>query len=89
MEEAEERRRVEDELAREVAPGHVVHGQRATAVAACEHCDDCLFGIDGGRFAVVHLSWPDHGPDRPPWPHTDLYDTWADVEAYLTQHDDY
>ena len=88
-EDAVERRRVEDELIREVAPGHPVHGQHPAAVASCTHCDDCLFMIDGNRFAVVHLSWPEQGPDRPPWPDTDVCDNWEAVEAYLSKHDDW
>ncbi|MCP3883012.1 MAG: hypothetical protein GY701_32130 [Sulfitobacter sp.] len=78
---------MERELKREVARGHVLHRVPAHAIARCYHCDDVLFGLADGRFARVHLSWPHKGPDRPPWPRTEILDEWGDVTGYITSHD--
>jgi hypothetical protein len=67
-----ERRRghLEQELRREVAAGHPLHGRPLKAVGKCIRCDELLFDIGNGEFAHVHLSYPKGGPDRPPWPRT-------------------
>ena len=88
VDDEEERLRLEEELGREVEPGHVLHGVKAEAVAACRHCDDVLFALAGGRYAVVHLSLPAAVPDRPPRPATALYPGWEPVVAYLADHQD-
>jgi hypothetical protein len=89
-EEAAGRERVERELRRELAEGHVLYGIDAVAIAACNgHCDDVLFALENGRFALVHLSYPDNAPDRPPWPDTDIFDDWEQAAAYAEDHADW
>lgn len=80
------RDRIEQEVRREVAPGHVLAGAQVRAVAACWHCDDVLLDLLDGRFAAVHLSYPAAAPDRPPWPTTEIFDGWAQATAYVEDH---
>ncbi|MCP4960790.1 MAG: hypothetical protein GY925_16175 [Actinomycetia bacterium] len=82
-----ERAAMERELRREVAKGHVLRRVPAHAIARCHHCDDVLFSLTDGRFALVHLSWPHKGPDPLPWPRTEILDKWRDVTDYITSHD--
>lgn len=86
-EDARERTRLETELVREVAEGHALAGRSWQAVAACGACDDVLFAGDGGRFATVHLSFTNQAPDNPPWPATDLHDSWDDAAAHVLAHE--
>lgn len=86
VEDAERRARLEDELRREVAPGHVLAAEAVTAVAACTHCDDVVYRLDASRYAVVHLSHPGDAPDRPPWPRTKVLGRHAAI-AYIEGHE--
>src|SRR5688572_23482875 len=46
------------ELAREISPGHALHGRTAMAIGKKTSTDDVLFAVDGGKeLAVVHLTW--------------------------------
>ncbi len=65
---------LEAELAREVARDHQLYGVTARAIASCDHCDDVLFELPGGRYAIVHLTYPRRAPDRPPWPVATMVD---------------
>jgi hypothetical protein len=71
---------VESELARELAPGHVLAGRRAVAVGRRADNDDVLFHLPDGPalLAVVHLTWTGQREWRPAWPHTVLYHTVAE-----------
>jgi hypothetical protein len=72
---------MERELRRELASGHPLFGLPVKAVARRQDCDDVLFALrDGtGRVAVVHLTWTQSSPERPPWPVTTLF---ANLEAW-------
>lgn len=72
----------EQVLRREVGPGHLLYGVPVQAISKSGANDDVLFRLlDGsGRVADVHLTWTGSFPERPPWPHTVLYDSievWA------------
>ena len=70
--------KLEEELGRELASGHVLFGRRAKAVAVRCDCDDVLFELrDPPQLAVVHLGWGVHH-ELPPWPRTELYSDLAD-----------
>jgi hypothetical protein len=56
----------DDELLREVAPGHPLHERRCIAIAKREATDDVLFAVGAEEVAVVHLTWT-QAPERPPW----------------------
>lgn len=65
---------LEQQLKREVAPGHPLHGIPVEAAGKAEASDDAVFRLlDGsGRVAMVHLTWS-RPPETPPWPITGLY----------------
>jgi len=73
---------MERELERELSPGHPLFGLPVKTLARRQDCDDVLFALqDGtGRVAVVHLTWTQSPPERPPWPGTTLFQSleiWA------------
>jgi hypothetical protein len=83
--------KLERELAKEVARGHVLFGRPAKAVAVRGDQDDVLFVVaNPDQFAVVHLAWVS-GADRPPWPRTTLFQTLAEfVDTRMTSdHEDF
>jgi len=67
----------DDELLREVAPGHPLYERRCVAIAKREATDDVLFAVGAGEVAVVHLTWAQK-PEPPPWPSTTFYTSFDD-----------
>jgi hypothetical protein len=67
------------QLSRELAPGHPLFGLPVKTLARRQDCEDVLFAIEdgSGRVAVVHLTWTQRPPERPPYPWTVLYPTLA------------
>lgn len=68
----EHRRFFGEELARELSPGHLLHGLALEPIARADGRDDYLFAAHDGRVAEVHLTFANH-PERPPWPGSALY----------------
>lgn len=73
---------LDDELRREVGPGHPLHRVATRTVARRQDRDDVLFALEDGtgRVAVVHLTWTSSPPEEPPWPSTRLFpslEAWA------------
>lgn len=69
-----------EQLAREIAPGHVLEGKTVHCIARRDDTDDVLFAIDDGRFAEVHLTWRQSRETDPHWPSTAIFaslDEWA------------
>jgi hypothetical protein len=70
---------LEEELARELAPGHRLHGRRLRAVARRSDREDVLF-VGDTLVAVVQLTWADAtGPLLP------LADIYPSVDLWVTQ----
>jgi len=68
----------EEELKREVGPGHVLLGRTCRAVAYNpKHCDEFLFVTDDplNPLAFVHLTWQIERD--PTWPYTITYAGWV------------
>jgi hypothetical protein len=78
--------RLTAELQREIAPGHVLAGRRATVVRRCSGCDDVLFRMDDDVFAVVHLTWS-RKREGPPWPRTVVLPTFVALESFVDSHE--
>ena len=83
---------LEEELAKEVAPGHLLFGLPAHAVARRGDTDDVLFLVSGNshRCAVVHLTWRGVTETDTTWPVTELYQSlgqWVDTRM-RTDHSD-
>lgn len=69
----------------EIAPGHVLHGIALNAVAKCDGCDDVVFRVFDGMFAMVHLTWTLQ-PERPPRPQTTRRGSFMALETAMDQH---
>jgi hypothetical protein len=70
---AERRAQLDAEVARELAPGHVLTGKTLTAVAARSDQDDVLFEVEGVGYAVVHLTWSGRRETSPQWPRAEVF----------------
>lgn len=55
----EEAKRLQDELDRELPPGHQLTGVAVEVFASADGIDDVLFrhGDEPDRFTIIHLSW--------------------------------
>lgn len=80
------RDRLERELRRELASDHLLYRRGVRAVARCQHCDEALFDLGDGEFALVHLSWPHTGPDRSPWPRASVVRNWTEATNAVERH---
>jgi hypothetical protein len=84
---------MERELRRELSAGHPLHGLPVRALGRRQDCDDVLFALEDGtgRVAVVHLTWTQSPPERPPWPATTVYPSfegWV-AEGVRPEHDEF
>jgi hypothetical protein len=62
-----------DQLARELGPGHPLHGSPLVAIGRCLACDDVAVELTSDsptepRLAVIHLTWQPRSPRAPEWP---------------------
>ena len=71
---------LEEELAREIGPAHVLFERTAIAVGRRNDQDDVLFWLPDGpqALAVVHLTWASRRERSAEWPSTTLYTSVAD-----------
>lgn len=77
---AQKTERFNAELVREVAPGHLLHGENSAQVLGrFEFSDDFLYLLPDGRVAQVHLTWT--AETAPDWPWTTLYPSFFDWAA--------
>jgi len=82
---------MERELQRELARGHPLFGLPVRTLGG--DCDDVMFAVEdgSGRVAVVHLTWTQTVPERPPWPETAFYPSlqaWA-TDGMRSDHADF
>ena len=68
-----------DELLRELAPGHPLHGRDVRVIARSLTRDDVVVVVDD-EVAVVHLTWTTRKAERPPWPATRFVATADELE---------
>ena len=73
------------ELRRECGPEHLLAARAFTCSARCEGCDAALFELDGGEWAVVHLTYAASEPD-PRWPSVEALGSWEDVLSVIEEH---
>jgi hypothetical protein len=69
----------EEELRRELAPGHVLFDQRWVALGRRWRRDDFLFRLGDGRFAQVHLTR--HVETDPRWPAAEIFESFEHWKA--------
>jgi hypothetical protein len=69
---------LEQELARELSPGHPLYRVKALAIGRRKDNDDVLFFLPDHDppLAVVHLTW--RHEDNPEWPQTELFKSIPD-----------
>ena len=70
----------EEQLAREVGPGHLLFQQAVHLIARNFGTDDALFQLLDGRVAEVHLVWGKGMELDPRWPSAAIFaslDEWA------------
>lgn len=68
---------LERQLVREVGPRHVLYKLPARLIARRQDNDDCLFALEDGRVAYVHLTWRNGQEKDPRWPAAMIYDSLA------------
>ena len=74
---AAQRVRLDEELRRELKPGHRLYGLPLTVVARCRECDDYLAMVAGtDTVAEVHLTWAGDY-EKPPRPTAKVYASMA------------
>ena len=76
----EEARAAERELHRELAPGHLLYGRSALALATGSHPDDVAFDVDGLGLCVVHLTWS--AESSTVWPVAERVDVLPNVDDH-------
>jgi hypothetical protein len=69
----------EDQLKREVGSNHILYEMAATTIARRQDSDDVAFGLENGKYAVVHLTWSNHFHKDPRWPVTEIFDNWESL----------
>lgn len=88
IEDPQARRVFEVELQREVKPGHPLFGLPVAAIGQRQDQDDVLIELleGSGRVAEVHLTWAGE-KERPPWPATTLFGSFAEWASSVEQRD--
>lgn len=69
----------EEELRRELAPGHILYNARWKALGRRWRRDDFLFQLEDGRFAQIHLTR--HIETDPRWPVAEIFGSFDDWKA--------
>jgi hypothetical protein len=70
------------ELSKEVSPEHILYNQEVIALAHRIDCDDVLFQMSDGTFAVVHLTWSGKQDHHPNFPWTEKY---ASIDEFINK----
>jgi hypothetical protein len=69
---------LERELGAKIPPDHVLAGKKVRAVARRIDQDDVLFEIEGGGYAVVHLTWTGRREQSRAWPAAETFESLDD-----------
>ncbi len=68
------------ELQKELPPEHSLYGLKVSAIAHRIDCDDVLFQVEDGSFAVVHLTWSGKQDQNVKFPWTTKY---SDFDEFI------
>lgn len=71
------------ELRRELDPGHELSALSWRVIAVSAAADDALLALADGTAAIVHLTYTNKPPERPPWPATTFLHTSHELEGWL------
>jgi hypothetical protein len=77
-----ERSAMEQQLRRELTPGHLLHGERFRAVGRRQDRDDVLFALDSG-WAIVHLCWTSGPSADPRWPKSWVFSGFDELQQRI------
>jgi hypothetical protein len=80
-------RTLNDELTRELAPGHPLLGASWVIVARSLARDDVLIQLSADVGALVHLTYTTTPPDTPPWPNTQTVNTADELQLEMLTRD--
>lgn len=86
----QQRESLEQELSREIGPGHVLAGKTLHALARRGDRDDILVEATGLGYAVVHLTWSGTRETSARRPRTELFssiDEWK-AKGMKRDHED-
>jgi hypothetical protein len=83
----ERRTQFDAEVARELAPGHVLTGRTLVAVAVRSDRDDVLFEVSGLGYAVIHLTWSGRRENSREWPRTEVFSSIEEFRDRIMQRD--
>jgi hypothetical protein len=75
----------DQEAAVEIGPEHELYDTPMSAVSTCPGCDDALFRLQDGGFAIVHLTWS-RKQEPNPWPRSQLLGGFIATELVIDQH---
>ena len=82
---------LENELARELRPDHILAGVQVKAVAISTMTDDVLFLTEStkGSLALVHLTWSGKPDQFANFPSTEFYSSWESFrdEEMIPMHE--
>ncbi|WP_113652765.1 hypothetical protein [Pedobacter namyangjuensis] len=78
-----------DQLASELSPGHILYGKKVRTLARREDNDDVLFNVMNAEFtfAVVHLTWSENTDEGGKWPIVEIYNNWNQLYENRIQID--
>lgn len=76
-----------EELLRELAPGHELHGRPVSVIARALPNDDVVVEVEG-EIALVQLTWTRRKSERPPLPVTRFLTSAAELEAHVAAYQD-
>lgn len=77
----------QQELQKEVSEAHPLFDKKVEAIATRADCDDVLFQLEEGKYAVVHLTWKGKTEENPIWPATRICDDWEMVWEEVIKKD--
>jgi hypothetical protein len=78
----QERTAMEEQLRRELLPGHELHGQQFWAIARRQDRDYVLVALAEG-WAIVHLAWTPGPADDPRSPRSQMFATTSELQERL------
>ena len=79
------RQRLTRQLRKECSQGHVLATRTFACAARCAGCDSALFELDGGEWAVVHLTWQGT-PSHSAFPTVEVVGSWDEVLPAINEH---
>ena len=68
-----------NQLQIELSDDHQLKSKKVKTIARRQDCDDVLFELEDGKFALVHLTWRQTAHTDNQWPSTKIFNSWNEV----------